>query len=68
MYFNERPTTEAEFSALLKTPAYRHADQQPVSVAAGQGIPYGEVTRLLDLLASHRLTKVFLETRHKGRR
>ena len=41
------------------------ADDQPVSLAADMGIPYGEVVKIMDLLQTMGLKKISLDTRHE---
>lgn len=62
IYLNEHQVDEAEIQKMFT--AAPPGDQQQVSVAADQGIPYGEVVRIVDLLQSVGLKKMSLETRH----
>jgi biopolymer transport protein ExbD len=63
LYLNERRIDEAGVRKMFHdfgTPN----DDQPVSLAADKGIPYGEVIKIVDLLQSMGLQKLSLDTRH----
>ena len=63
LYLNENQTDEASVRKLFKdwgTPN----EEQRVSLSADQGIPYGEVMKVIDLLESLGLKKLALDTRH----
>ncbi len=62
LYLNERRVDEAEIKEMFADAP--PSDDQQVSLAADQGIPYGEVVRIVDLLQSVGLKKLSLETRH----
>ena len=67
LFVNDQPTTDAELEDFFAQPDRQPLDQQPVSVRADRGIPYGEVTNVLDRLASLGIKKVSLQTRHAAR-
>jgi biopolymer transport protein ExbD len=62
LYLNERLVDEAEIKSMFADAP--PSDDQQISLAADQGIPYGEVVRIMDLLQSVGLKKLSLETRH----
>jgi biopolymer transport protein ExbD len=63
LYHNDRPTDEAAVRALFAANGQPPEDQ-PVSLSADQGIEYGEVIKVVDLLESLGLKKLALDTRH----
>jgi biopolymer transport protein ExbD len=63
LYLNERKTDAASVRALVEQVG-APPDDQPVSLAADMGIPYGEVVKIMDLLQSMGLKKISLDTRH----
>jgi len=63
LYLNERKTDAASVRALVEQVGIP-ADDQPVSLAADMGIPYGEVVKIMDLLQTMGLKKISLDTRH----
>jgi len=62
LYLNENPIDEAGVRALLNK--FNPSDEQPVSLSADKGIPYGRVMQVVDLLESLGLKKLSLDTRH----
>jgi biopolymer transport protein ExbD len=62
LYFNESPIDEAGVRKLFEN--FKPGDEQPVSLSADKGIPYGRVMRVVDLLESLGLKKLSLDTRH----
>jgi biopolymer transport protein ExbD len=62
LYLNENPIDEAGVRELFKS--FKPSDQQPVSLSADKGIPYGRVMKVVDLLESLGLKKLSLDTRH----
>ena len=63
LYLNEKQTDEATLRQLFKDRGTPNEDER-VSLSADQGIPYGEVIRVIDLLESLGLRKLSLDTRH----
>ena len=63
LYLNENQTDEARLRQLFKDRGAPNEDER-VSLSADQGIPYGEVIRVIDLLESLGLRKLSLDTRH----
>jgi biopolymer transport protein ExbD len=62
LYLNENPIDEAGVRELFKN--IKPGDEQPVSLSADKGIPYGRVMKVVDLLESLGLKKLSLDTRH----
>ena len=63
LYLNgDHVTPQLLASVVSKDPAVR--DKQQVLLAADRGIPYGEVIKVMDTLASKGLHKVSLDTKH----
>jgi biopolymer transport protein TolR len=62
-YINERKTNEEDLRKLFADIGTPNEDQ-PASLSADRGIPYGEVVRFMDLLHSLGLKKLSLDTRH----
>lgn len=63
LYLNERRTDAASVRSLVEEVGLPSGEQQ-VSLAADQGIPYGEVVKVMDMLQSLGLKKISLDTRH----
>jgi biopolymer transport protein ExbD len=63
LYLNENQTDEARLRKLFKDRGAPNEDER-VSLSADQGISYGEVIRVIDLLESLGLRKLSLDTRH----
>jgi biopolymer transport protein ExbD len=66
LYLNEHPTDEASLRKLFQDGRPPKLDQR-VSLSADQGISYGEVIKVIDLLESLGLRKLSLDTRHVAR-
>jgi biopolymer transport protein ExbD len=62
LYLNENPIDEAGVRKLFEN--FKPNDDQPVSLSADKGIPYGRVMKVIDLLESLGLKKLSLDTRH----
>src|SRR4029079_2561841 len=62
LYLNENPIDNAGLKKMFADT--KVAKDQPVSLSADQGIPYGEVMKYIDLLESLGLKKLALDTRH----
>jgi biopolymer transport protein ExbD len=62
LYLNENPIDNAGLKKMFADT--KVAKDQPVSLSADQGIPYGEVMKYIDLLESLGLRKLALDTRH----
>jgi biopolymer transport protein ExbD len=62
LYLNENSIDEAGVRKLFEFS--QPNEDQPVSLSADQGIPYGEVMTVIDLLESVGLKKLSLDTRH----
>lgn len=62
LYLNERLVDEAEVRKMFTDNP--PAEDQTVSLAADQGIDYGNVVKVVDLLQSLGLKKLSLETKH----
>ena len=63
LYLNDTRTDEDSLRALIAEMREPGVDQ-PASISADQDIAYGDVVKVLDMLASLGLTKVSLMTRH----
>ena len=63
LYLNEHKTDAASLRALVEQVGIP-AHDQPVSLAADMGIPYGEVVKIMGLLQTMGLEKISLDTRH----
>jgi biopolymer transport protein ExbD len=63
IYLNERRTDLAELPGLIKELGPLPEDE-PVTLAADEGIPYGEVVHVMDVLYSLNIRKLSLDTRH----
>ena len=63
LYLNERRTDAESVRSLVEEIGLPSGEQQ-VSLAADQGIPYGEVVKVMDMLQSLGLKKISLDTRH----
>jgi biopolymer transport protein TolR len=63
LYLNEHQTDEAALRQIFSDSRAPDKEQR-VSLAADQGIPYGEVIKVVDLLESLGLRKLSLDTRH----
>jgi len=63
LYLNDSKTDEASLRSLLN--GYAHAADKPATfLAADKGIPYGEVVKVIDMLAAVGLHKLTLDTKH----
>lgn len=62
LYLNENPIDEAGVRKLFEN--FKPGDEQPVSLSADKGIPYGMVINVVNLLESLGLKKLALDTRH----
>jgi biopolymer transport protein ExbD len=62
LYLNENPIDEAGVRKMFET--VKPTPDQPVSLSADKGIPYGQVMKVVDLLESVGLKKLALDTRH----
>lgn len=62
LYLNDNPIDLAGVRKLFTTS--KLAEEQPVSLSADKGIPYGNVMKVVDLLESLGLKKLSLDTRH----
>jgi biopolymer transport protein ExbD len=62
LYLNENPIDEAGVRKLFES--WKPSAEQPVSLSADKGIPYGQVMTVVDLLESLGLRKLSLDTRH----
>jgi biopolymer transport protein ExbD len=66
LYLNETRTSENGLRSLLK--GYSQAKEKPATfLAADQGIAYGEVVKIIDMLGSIGLHKISLDTKHVNR-
>jgi biopolymer transport protein ExbD len=63
LYLNETPTTIASLRSLLNGYT-KNAEKPPAFLAADRNIPYGEVVKVFDMLASLGLHKISLDTKH----
>src|SRR3954468_20720562 len=63
LYLNDNPVTQAEVQNMFGGNKKFNKDQA-VSLSADQGIAYGEVMKVVDLLESLGLKKLSLDTRH----
>lgn len=63
IFMNERQTDAAGLPKLVEELGLVKADQR-VSLAADQGIAYGEVIRVMDLLHGLGLKKIAVDTKH----
>jgi biopolymer transport protein ExbD len=59
---NENPIDEASVRNLFEK--FKPGEDQPVSLSADKGIPYGQVMKVVDLLESLGLKRLALDTRH----
>ena len=62
LYLNENPIDEAGVRKLFEN--FTPGEDQPVSLSADKGIPYGQVMKVVDLLESLGLKRLALDTRH----
>jgi biopolymer transport protein ExbD len=63
VYVNERRTDLDGLSELIRSLGALPEDE-PVTLAADEGIPYGEVVHVMDILYGLNLRKLELDTRH----
>jgi biopolymer transport protein ExbD len=63
IFVNERPTNKQGLIALLKEIGLP-PENQPVTLAADQALPYGDVISVMDMLHSIGLRKIAVDTRH----
>ncbi len=63
IYVNDRPTNKQGLEALIKSIGLPPEDQ-PVTLAADQSLPYGEVIGVMDMLHELGLRKIAVDTRH----
>jgi biopolymer transport protein ExbD len=62
LYLNDAPIDEAGVRKLFES--FKPSEEQPVSLSADKGIPYGQVIEVVDFLESLGLKKLSLDTRH----
>jgi len=67
LYAGERAIDKEGLAAMLQDEMFQPLSEQRASLAADQGIPYGEVVTVLDMLASMGVTKISLDTKHVKR-
>jgi biopolymer transport protein TolR len=63
LYLNDNPIDEAGVRKLFQDWG-KGNDDQPVSLSADKGIPYGRVMKVVDLFESLGLKKLALDTKH----
>lgn len=66
LYLNDNPVSEADVRKQFS--GKKFGPDQPVSLSADQGIAYGEVMKVVDLLESLGLKKLSLDTWHVEQR
>jgi biopolymer transport protein ExbD len=66
LYHDTKLTDKDSLVKLLKEMNVK-AENQPTSLSAEQNIVYGEVTKVMDMLASIGIHKISLNTKHVGR-